>query len=473
MSSICIQGMNLFLLRTLFVILFSVPSSLFAQTSNVQAIDSLMTKVHKYGIFNGNVLVAKNGRVIYESSFGYADGGKKNHLDAGYIFSIGSISKEFNAVAIMMLKEQGKLSLDDKVSKFFNFLPAWAEKITIRHLLQYSSGLPDVEWENVKTDQDNFNNLKKLQKLDFEPGTNYAYNNNNVFLQRRIIEKISGMPFEKFVRTNMLVPCKMANAVIDPDMHGPKIVRAFNDDFQESARQDLYPISGWTAVTANDLFKWSECLHQFKLIGKSSVIELLKPYAPGKQCGLGSGGVENDSVKEQYHHGSSGDFEALMYNNLVEKTTIILLTNNKNQKVFEIKDAIRAILKGEKYTVPKKSVFQAIQRQITNASFDEIMKAYHKVKSNNPTAFDDSDERDFNEIGYFLMSKGQLDDAIKIFELNVKNYPTSANAYDSLGEAFLNKGNKKSALENYKKAFAMDPDNLNAKAIISKLEGEM
>ena len=95
----------------------------------------------------------------------------------------------------MMLKEQGKLTLDDKISKFLPELPAWANTINVKILLQYTSGLPDVKWSSVKNDGDDLKDLMQLKKLDFEPGSNYAYNNNNVFLQRRIIEKITAIKF--------------------------------------------------------------------------------------------------------------------------------------------------------------------------------------------------------------------------------------------------------------------------------------
>lgn len=152
-------------------------SNVFAQSKQAHEIDTVMHKAHQLGIFNGNVLVIEKGKTIYEASLGYADASKKTKLNTDYVFNIGSISKEFNAVGIMMLKEQGKLSLDDKVSKYINGLPAWADKISIKNLLQYTSGLPDIKWLVVKNDTDIFNGMKEISALMFEPGTNYAYNN--------------------------------------------------------------------------------------------------------------------------------------------------------------------------------------------------------------------------------------------------------------------------------------------------------
>ena len=163
------------------IIVLSI-SKLAAQNNTENEIDALMNKVHASGIFNGNILVLQKGKTVYQSSFGYANVGKKEKLNADYRFNIGSIAKEFISVGIMMLKEQGKLNVEDKVSKYIDSLPNWADKISIKNLLQYTSGLPDINWKTIQGDADIFRDMKQVSKLDFEPGTNYAYNNSNVFL---------------------------------------------------------------------------------------------------------------------------------------------------------------------------------------------------------------------------------------------------------------------------------------------------
>lgn len=430
-----------------------------------------MNDVHRAGIFNGSVLITENGKIIYQSALGFSNASKKSNLTKDYRFNIGSIGKEFNGVAIMMLKEQGKLDLDDKVSKYLKDLPSWADKIKVKNLLQYTSGLPNINWKTIKSDADIANDLKQLKQLNSEPGAVYDYNNTNVFLQRRIIESITGMTFKRYVETKMLKPCGMSESIVDPDLKGKNVAVSFNNDFVEDSRQFSYVMSGWVSVTAKDLFKWSQCVEGGKLISRDDFREILIPFLPGKQSSLGGGNMEGNSIKEHVHQGSSFDFEALMYSAPIENISIILLTNNKNFKLFEIKDAVKAIFKGEPYKTPKKSILFLL-KQIDNLSAEEIIKLYEDTKNARPNDYDFNTEADFNQIGYALTNKKRFADAVKMFELNVKMSPDSANAYDSLGEAFFNQGDKKSALLNYKKSFALNPQNTAAKEMIEKLENE-
>lgn len=446
--------------------------NLTAQDNKTKQLDTLMNAAHQAGIFNGSVLVVENGKTIYQSTFGFSDSKKTTSLTKDYRFNIGSIAKEFNGAAIMMLKEQGKIALDDKVSKYLTDLPAWADKIRIINLLQYTSGLPNINWKTIGSDADIWNDLKQLKQLNSEPGTVYDYNNTNVFLQRRIIERITGISFQKFVETKILKPCGMSDSVVDPDPKWKNIAVSFNNDYVENPKQFSYVMSGWVSVTARDLFRWSQCVENGKLISRAGFREILIPFLPNKQSSLGGGKMEGDLIKEHVHQGTSADFEALLYSAPSERISIILLTNNKNSGLYEIKDAIKSILKGESYKTPKKSVLFLL-RKIDSLSAENIVKLYNKTKAASPAEYDFNPEADFNLFGYTLMNKNLLEEAIKIFDSNVKNFPDSANAYDSLGEAFYKQGNKKFALLNYKKSFELDSQNTAAQAMIKKLEIEI
>lgn len=428
----------------------------------------MLHQTNRLGLFNGNVLVVDNGKVIYKNAIGYNDALKAGMLTEQYRFHIGSIAKEFNAVGIMMLKEQGKLSLDDKVSKYLTGLPKWADKVSIRNLLQYTSGVPDVKWKTVKGDADNLADLQKLEKLDFEPGTQYAYNNNNVFLQRRIIEKITGLAFNKFVETKILKPLGMNNSVVDPAESTPLMAKSFDNNNKPGSF--FYPITGWVATTLHDFYKWEQALEHFKLISPASTKELLTPFAAGNQCGLGGGSMKGDKLEFHQHDGASVFYQALLTGEPGKGRTVILLTNNKQNNIFDINNAIQNILNDKPYTQLKRSLLGDFRNRIDTLNGEQILALYKSLKETQPAKYGFDNEATLNEIGYSVMGEKKLDDAILILEYNTRLFPTSGNAFDSLGEAYNTKGDKEKALLNYKRSLQLDPANTAAKTIIAALE---
>lgn len=336
--------MNIIIKRNsilLFIFLFAACINSFSQSQIQANLDSLFQKAHVNKLFNGNILIAQKGQIIYEKAFGQADLDNTVQLNKKYRFHIGSIAKEFNAVGIMMLKEQGKLNLDDTISKFLPELPSWANKIKIIHLLQYTSGLPQIKWNEVNQDSDNMMFLKNTLSLDFEPGTKYDYNNNNVFLQRRIIERITNMPFKTFVIKKILQPVGIKNGLVDPNEQEKLFAKSFNN----KGKQDIikYNISGWTALNLKDFYKWSEAINSFKIINQESTRELFEPYSKDSQTGLGAGNIESGKVTNHVHDGAAFNYQALLVSN--PNFTIILMTNNKQNNLDEISESIQSIIK--------------------------------------------------------------------------------------------------------------------------------
>ncbi|MFT3674382.1 MAG: serine hydrolase [Chitinophagaceae bacterium] len=452
---------------TLLFLLATLTNLLHAQSKQV-LIDSLIRKAHRLGLFNGNLLVVESGCEIYRKSIGYADAARKTKLTDKYRFHIGSIAKEFNAVGIMMLKEQGKLSLDDKVSQYLPQLPEWAGTIRIKNLLQYASGLPDLNWRNITGDAAAIDSLKKVTRLDFEPGTRYAYNNSNILIQRQIIEKITGLGFNDFVQRHMLKPLAMRASVIDPDESAPLFAQSFNDSYVYSPAK--LPISGWTAVTLDDFYKWEMALQQFRLINPASTLDILTPFSYGKQCGLGGGKMEDNKLVAHIHDGTAYNYQALLSSSSSQKRVVILMTNNKQNNLYDINNAIQNILDGKPYDPPKKSTLQALQSLLDTASGSQILAAYEALKKKAGADYDADREPALNSVGYTLLGKKRLDAAIAVFEYNTKLFPQSGNVFDSLGEAYYIKGDKEKSLLNYQIALRLDPQNEGAKEKIKELQ---
>ncbi len=203
----------------------------FGQTTSTKELEENINKIFEsyahYNRFTGSILISQNDEIIYRKSFGYADidNHKKNKKNS--IFSIASVTKPLTAVGVMKLVEEGKLTLETSIIKYFpNFIPDYSKKITIRHLLNHSSGMQ----ANIGRKDDDGNGLMpgknlvtieklleefKNSKLKFEPGTNYEYNNFGYTLLAYIIEKVSGKTYADYMEQAVFKPANMKNTTVN------------------------------------------------------------------------------------------------------------------------------------------------------------------------------------------------------------------------------------------------------------------
>lgn len=297
------------------------------------------------------MLILKNDSILFEGSYGFVDGSKSTNLTSDYRFNLGSIYKEFPAVAIMQLSEKGLLDVNDNVSDHLADLPEWSDKVTITQLLQYSSGLPKVDWGGHKniSDDDIYSDLQNLEKLEFEPGTGYLYTNNSPFLLTRIVQSVAGMSFYEYVQKEIFTPYDLDATIMSesypfPDtslMAIPFGKDLQSDGFEISARSVLFQ------STTADMAHWIRQLDSYKIISRESLIFLSQTAnvrAGNKQSPLGECVVENGELVEHTHHGSSGNYEAVITRLIDEDLTIIILTNQNNGNVLDLADKLKAFV---------------------------------------------------------------------------------------------------------------------------------
>ncbi|MFP2995581.1 serine hydrolase [Spongiivirga sp. MCCC 1A20706] len=489
-------------ISVLFLFSLSFIFSIEAQNNHQKQIDSVLDICYKRGIFNGNALVIKDAKVIYSTQKGFTDGSKTIPLADNSMFNIGSIAKEFNAVGIMMLKEKGLLNLEDKISKYQLGLPAWSNKITIKHLLQYTSGLPSIDWENVHNADEVYNNLKQLKALAFEPGTGYLYSNNNVFLQRRIIEKVTGKTFNRFLQEDILQPVGMNNSVIDHQYENPDFVIGFNSKGINDEKKPMV-FSGWVCPSINDFAKWVNQLMSYQLVSKESVYQLFEAYSKESQSALGNGMFTDGELTSYYHHGSSRSYEAIVYYDLENDILAILMTNSKGLKIGEIAEAIIHVAKDEDFTIPHKSIYLTI-REKTYENVDQGIALYHDLKKNDFNTYNFSDQWELARLAYKLFEKKQSDHAMQILRLLVAEIPKkseeaisylaarilaenqvqdailinqllsdkfpSGKTHGNLGDVYYNNKQFTKALSHYQKSIALQPDNIHSQERIIEIK---
>ncbi len=432
----------------------------------IQQIDSVMKIEFDYGVLNGSVLVAKNDTIVYEKTFGHTDATRKQELNKSNIFNIGSIAKEFNGVAIMILQEKGLLDIEDRISKFDLDLPAWSKKIKIKHLLNYASGLPKMPnfGIDITTNEIAFNKIRAIDSLLFEPGTNFNYNNYSVFLQRRIVESATNQTFEAFVTQNIIEPLNLNASVFDPTETNKN--RVFCYDIHNKPCPKFAFISGWLWMNAKDLYTYVQAMNNNKLISQESFDMLLRnPYVPKRASSLGEY-FEKEQL--QRHDGTAYGFRSIMLNDFKNDVVIVMLLNNTGPRI-PLGHMTHSIVLGKEFSIIKNSTYQKL-RNVFVEDVNEGIDAYKKLKKTESQKYTFNNPGELNSLGYEVLRTGNVAGGIQTLQFAVTEFPENANLYDSLGEAYFTNKDYDKALIQYKKAIALGGTNGNAKAMVEKIQ---
>ncbi len=311
----------------------------------------------KYG-FNGAVLFAQNGKVIYEDTFGYIDFVNRDTLKIDTKFQLASVSKPFTSYAILLLKQQGKLSLQDSVQKYYPKFPYHG--VTIRLLLIHKSGLPeynyfaDKYWPNKHipiTNKDVINlMIEKNITRYYLPDKKYNYINTNYAVLASIVEKVSGKLFEDFMKHEIFEPLKMYNTVVYRKGSGKQIENAAIGYRNRRLRAEDHYQNGVVGdkgvyTTVEDLLKFDQALYSGKLVNKKNLEEAFKPAHKrlyiNDNYGYGWRINAADSTnKIVYHTGWWKGFRSYFIRELGKKKTIIVLSNISNRSIFSSKQLI-------------------------------------------------------------------------------------------------------------------------------------
>jgi tetratricopeptide (TPR) repeat protein len=206
-------------------------------------------------------------------------------------------------------------------------------------------------------------------------------------------------------------------------------------------------------------------------VSAKTVAEALVPATVSEGTstyGLGWNIQHRDGQPYIWHQGNSGGQRAFLGRRLADDVTIVILTEG-NSRRLEIADAIANILNDRPYDPPKLSIARRLTADIDRQNIDAVLALYEQLRTAEGARYDFS-EPELNGLGYTLLGKGRHNDAIRVFELNVRQFPNSANVYDSLGDAFFQSGRKAEALQAYSRALALDPSNANARAMLKKLK---
>jgi CubicO group peptidase (beta-lactamase class C family) len=352
---------------TITCLLILLQTSLWAQTKT-QRLDSLFSALYTTGQFSGNVLIAENGKALYQKSFGMADIEKQTPIDPGTRFLLGSVSKQFTAAAIIMLKEAGKLSLDDQLSKYLPELPY--PNITLRQVLNHTSGLPDYDalmnrlWDKNKfaINEDMLRMLIQYHPdVFFPPGQKYAYSNTGYALLALVIERVSKQSFTDYMEQHVFKAFGMNHTLIYTRRARPRKVYNYATGYiyQDSIKTFVLPeahpvwknalwedgIYGEDGVnsTTGDLLLWDQAVFNRTVLQASDWNDILTPGTV-KEGSSDYGFGWHILTGIAYHSGGWPGYMAYNEQHLDNNQSIIVLRNKFSTQLRLPVADIRAIL---------------------------------------------------------------------------------------------------------------------------------
>lgn len=325
-------------------------------------LDTLFTRMYESGIFNGSVLVAKAGKIIYKKSLGISDKTTNNNLSDSSMFQLASVSKVITATAVLMLHERQQLDINKSFKDYFPDFPYAG--ITVKELLNHRSGLPNYiyalnseicrpSYQMSNMDMYNFLVAKNAPPY-LKPNTRFNYCNTNYALLALLIEKISGKTYSAFLKDELFTPLEMRNTstIRDIDLNCSKTARPYDRKWKQVEFDASDYVLGDKSIysTPYDLYLFSEALYQNKIIKPET--QQLAYTAFSKEKKLSNYGYgwrmknfNDPAKKEVYHNGWWHGYRSSFHRRLNDTLTVIILSNQLNttayqtHKVYEILDS--------------------------------------------------------------------------------------------------------------------------------------
>ena len=328
--------------------------------------DKLLSEQFKTDEPGATVLVSRNGQIIYKKAFGMANLELSTPMQVGNVFWIASIGKQFTAVAILQLMEQGKLNLQDEITKFIPDYPTQGNKITIEHLLTHTSGIhnfsgmkdPEKKLTTDCTPNEVIDFFKNLP-MRFTPGTKWEYSNSGYFLLGYIIEKITGKPYSEYLEENFFKPLGMTNSLFANNKRIIKNrVSAYSqgdNGFENSRPLNMTHVYSAGAIqsTVEDFFKWHQAVHSYKLVKKETLDKAFTRYklTDGKKADYGYGWklgyvYESPSI---WHGGGIEGFGAMEIYLPKEDVFVVVFSNCDCIYPKDIASKLAALAVGKPY----------------------------------------------------------------------------------------------------------------------------
>ncbi|WP_228455345.1 serine hydrolase domain-containing protein [Chryseobacterium sp. Tr-659] len=462
----------------------------------MEKINLILEKYHQFNLFNGSALVAQHGKIILKKNYGKADMGWNIDAASDTKFRIGSITKQFTGMLIMQLKQEGKINLDDKISKYLPWYnKSIGDKLTIQHLLAHTSGLPNyTDFPDFKTKMvfENSSNKDFAVKyfkdtLGFEPGTKQSYCNTGYYLLGLIIEAITNKSYEDVLKEKIFDVIGMKNTGIeDPKQIISNYAQGYDFDYDGYQKTDY--INMKTAVfaagamysTANDMYKWDTALYGNTLLNDENKKIYFTPHLNGYANGLV---IQKHSdflksgkeITTMVHSGGINGFSCNIARIPEDKIYVVLLDNTRAGKrggqLEAVIDDIFNVLYNDKLSLPKPLVIYEVYSKMKSSSVEDGILYLKDIKKNKFDSYNfNGFENELNKLAYKFLSENNTDAALKVIDYAVSEFPNSFNVYDTRGEIYYIRKEYPESKKNYQKTLELNPNNDNAKEMLLKIE---
>lgn len=415
--------------------------------------------------FSGTVAIMDGEALIFNQSYGLADidQGIANNGDTR--ICIGSINKHFTAALVLRLVQQGKLGMDDTLSRFdLGFPEAVARKVTIRYLLQHRAGFADIfnqeyaeTYQSLKTIGDKLPLLQDAP-LRFEPGTDRHYSNYNYIVLGAVVEKVSGKDFDSALSEEILAPLGLDDTfyALTAEVPGKARSYRFSHTGQKQDRTDalenVTPDGGMYSTPADLIAFFRHLFYSNDILNDEMKALMANGYADRDRSW---NEVLQSPTAVWSSYGGGPGVSAAMELLLKGRLFIVVLANTDGLVAERISQRIVALYRGER---PEPSLLPL------------SVFAYQFLKEQGPEAFasdfaqalTEAGYKDFshvwlNRLGFELFDRGQTEETLLVLKKNAELFPEEANTFDSIAYVYEQLGNEAEAVEYYRQALAVDP----------------
>lgn len=469
--------------NTLPFLLAMIASVAFAQDKS-QRIKDMLQQEEAQG-YSGTVLAAEKGNILFEGGIGMADREAKRKQTAETVFSIGSITKQFTAAAIMKLEADGKLKTADHLGKFFADAPADKKDITLHQMLTHTAGFPEVLGEDYDTiDSKSFTELAMKTPLIHKPGETYLYSNVGYSLLGIIVKVASGKNYEDYVHDELFIPSGMLHTgYVLPGykkedlavgyQNGNRWGTALDHPWKKGGPGWHLRANGGILSTVGDMYKWYLSLRNHTVIPEQQTTEMFTPHAAegaAQQSWYGYGWVIQPlgDGKLIWHNGGNGVYNAYVGFDLTNDIFIVASSNSNNTISDEIAAKVFNI-------ISEKAKMQISPHEPDYANHPVVKKilealhqngaAYFTAHANEilkQSGFDFNDDMILLSVGEHLEENKQWDEGIALFKTYTELFPRIVVAWNRLGKCYMEKGEKQKAKECWEKSVSIRSNNNRA-----------